>query len=1178
MTSVPVVNGVATKGTLYIHNYGTKAVTGLSFGLKNTSTSSKLKSFLNNLGLNLSNSVLDKQGFYLNNPELCTTLEAGKSCAINFTTPVLAVGDQGNSLVTLDYKENGKSYTTNQVINYQYASLGAINGVNFTGSLIVSGAQGTTSHVVGYMFGGGTSGIKYSNVNLTSTSPTTTISNGFVNGQEVAAGQVIAVEFAVTLQNDQKSFVNVTPSWGSDNLNKNTLITPANSGAILTLNLTPAQNTVNLLFGNVPVLSAPTTSAALINVTNNGNSDSGGGLTVETNNNALTISNGCSGINLQANAANSCSISFSVAGYTPGDATVTFKQNGAPVGTQSVIWTNNTPVPAIYIQPNSSTISFGKNERTPESSTIFTLSNVGKAPLNNANYTPTNNASFATWVEDGSTCNNSLAPNDVCTISGHFIGVDDGEGKLYYKAMGNFNTVSYSFVSSPLSYEVTDAPSLVITPTGVNMTLMANGIESIVQAFIVNNVGTDTAIVNSTTLTTVGGTVVPSMTTNTCGNSIATGGQGCTIIVTYGPAAASLSANESGIASLNIVYHGGTPDLHRTVSNNFNYKLVGNDSTIIVSSPSATNLSGSGTQSNPFLGNPKLDPMQISITYTNPSLNYPLSKFNLNTNSLPYGMMVDSTSTCPTGSAVANIESGTQNSCTLILYLDRSLLTNAASGGSVILNFTTPTATWTTPLGFYSSPGNLVYVSYLQPTITFVLSNNNGSFESTVLTMTAANGNMTTSLNANVSEVKSWLERAPNNLSDNCSLNNSDYSVRCNLLNTSIGSVNYTMPNYLKTGESADIPLMFSVANGGYAYLNPSYLFISSVAVGWTRQVGAPQGSTIGGGVSVDSSGNSYVTGYTSKGISEQTQIGDNDYFIAKYNPSGDLQWSKQIGAAGGLTYGRGISVDGSGNSYVTGYTNKGISGQTQIGNNDYFIAKYNSSGDLQWTKQVGATGGLTYGRGISVDSNGNSYVTGYTNKGISGQTQIGTNDYFITKYNSSGDLQWAKQVGATQGSTQGASISVDSSGNSYVTGPTSVGISGQTQIGNNDYFIAKYNSSGDLQWTKQIGAASGSTNGYGINVDSSGNSYVTGSTNRGISGQTQIGTYDYFIAKYTPNGDLQWTTQVGASGGTTYGYGISVDSSGNSYVTGPTNVGISGQTQIGNNDYFIAMTSRNGS
>jgi hypothetical protein len=75
MTSVPVVNGVATKGTLYIHNYGTKAVTGLSFGLKNTSTSSKLKSFINNLGLNLSNSVLDKQGFYLNNPELCTTLE-----------------------------------------------------------------------------------------------------------------------------------------------------------------------------------------------------------------------------------------------------------------------------------------------------------------------------------------------------------------------------------------------------------------------------------------------------------------------------------------------------------------------------------------------------------------------------------------------------------------------------------------------------------------------------------------------------------------------------------------------------------------------------------------------------------------------------------------------------------------------------------------------------------------------------------------------------------------------------------------------------------------------------------------------------------------------------------------------------------------------------------------------
>ena len=50
------------------------------------------------------------------------------------------------------------------------------------------------------------------------------------------------------------------------------------------------------------------------------------------------------------------------------------------------------------------------------------------------------------------------------------------------------------------------------------------------------------------------------------------------------------------------------------------------------------------------------------------------------------------------------------------------------------------------------------------------------------------------------------------------------------------------------------------------------------------------------------------------------------------------------------------------------------------------------------WTKQVGASGGNTYGYGISVDISGNSYVTGYTNVGISGQAQQGTTDYFIAK------------------------------------------------------------------------------------------------------------------------------------------------------------------------------------
>jgi outer membrane protein assembly factor BamB len=285
---------------------------------------------------------------------------------------------------------------------------------------------------------------------------------------------------------------------------------------------------------------------------------------------------------------------------------------------------------------------------------------------------------------------------------------------------------------------------------------------------------------------------------------------------------------------------------------------------------------------------------------------------------------------------------------------------------------------------------------------------------------------------------------------------------------------------------------------------------------------------------------------------------------------NGNLIWSKQVGTSGGYTYGRGITIDYSGNVYVTGYTNIGISGQKQNGSYDYFIAKYDMNGNLIWSKQVGALGGYTYGQGITADNTGNIYVTGSTNVGISGQIQTGLGDYFIAKYDTLGNLIWTKQVGASGGGAGGKGITTDNNGNIYVTGSTNVGLSGQVQNGFNDYFIARYDINGNFIWSRQVGAYFGNTFGTGISTDSSGNIYITGWTTVGISGQKQNGRNDYFVAKYDQYG-LAWTTQVGTAGGNTYGYGINTDISGNIYVAGSTDIGISGQIQNGSQNYFIA-------
>ena len=839
MTTVPVINGSATKGTLYIHNYGTTTASGLNFDLNNATTSSKLKSTLASMGLHLNNSMVNSDGFTLINPELCSSIRAGGSCAINFSTPGLAAGDRGNSLVTLSYKSNGTSLITNQVVNYQYVSLSALDGVNFSGSLNVGGTQGSTQHVVGYLYGGGASGSKYQNVTLAATSAATSISNGFINGQEVAAGQVVAVELAVNLQDNQSSAVNVVPYWGASKTTstakKSTQATTSgNSGGMLSLTLTPSQNLVNYIFGAIPILTAPTTTAAVISVTNNGNAASSGGLTATSSDAELTITDiNCATTALLANAANYCEISFSVAGYTPGSATVTFKDNaGTTVGTQTVIWTNDMPVPAVYILPNTSPISFGKGQSTTKSSTIFTLTNIGHAPLNSATYTPTNTGP-ATWTQDSTNCTASIAPRGSCTIRGHFTGTDDGTGQFYIRAQGGYGSSNYSFVSLPLNYTVSSAPALEITPPSgdQNMTVLANGTSTKTVVYTIKNDGNDPALITNIGLSESNTSYKPSIDTSVAGacpssGTLASGDQ-CTVTVVYGPIPASLTTNESGIAQLNINYHGGTPDLSHNAQFSFNYNAVGNDSSVTVGT-ATSNIPGSGTQADPFSGNASLDPMKISINYTNNSSNYAMTGFSLDTSNLPYGVVVDPSSNCPTTSSSpisGAIESGA--TCNLVLAIDRQLLTDSATGGSTVLNFTTPTASWTTPLGFYSQSGNQVYANYLQPTITFALSNNNGNFESTVLTMTAVNGSAATSLSGKVWGLKNWLESVPLNLSSNCTVNSSDYSLSCDLKTASTGNVTYIMPNYLQAGESDTIPLQFSTNSGEYAYLNPGYTFIN---------------------------------------------------------------------------------------------------------------------------------------------------------------------------------------------------------------------------------------------------------------------------------------------------------------------------------------------------------------
>ena len=121
---------------------------------------------------------------------------------------------------------------------------------------------------------------------------------------------------------------------------------------------------------------------------------------------------------------------------------------------------------------------------------------------------------------------------------------------------------------------------------------------------------------------------------------------------------------------------------------------------------------------------------------------------------------------------------------------------------------------------------------------------------------------------------------------------------------------------------------------------------------------------------------------------------------MEKVNESGTKQWTKQLGTSSD-DRGNSVTTDSSGNIYVTGSTRGGLDGNIHSGNDDIFLVKYNSSGTKQWTKQLG-TSSDDRGYGVTTDSSGNIFVTGYTEGGLDGNIHSGNDDIFLIKYNSS--------------------------------------------------------------------------------------------------------------------------------------------------------------------------------
>src|SRR6185437_4154455 len=164
-----------------------------------------------------------------------------------------------------------------------------------------------------------------------------------------------------------------------------------------------------------------------------------------------------------------------------------------------------------------------------------------------------------------------------------------------------------------------------------------------------------------------------------------------------------------------------------------------------------------------------------------------------------------------------------------------------------------------------------------------------------------------------------------------------------------------------------------------------------------------------------------------------------------------------------GTTTAASTVVDASGNVYVLGNATGNFGNQVNQGQQDAYLTKYDSAGNVLWTRMLGSAG-TANATGLALDPTGGVVITGSTTADLTTSSVAdGNTDTFVARYVSLGNQTWLKQL-QTLNSNQAAAVSVDASGNVYIGGQvTGVIGSGQTQDGGTDAYVAKLDHKGNI-------------------------------------------------------------------------------------------------------------------
>lgn len=321
-----------------------------------------------------------------------------------------------------------------------------------------------------------------------------------------------------------------------------------------------------------------------------------------------------------------------------------------------------------------------------------------------------------------------------------------------------------------------------------------------------------------------------------------------------------------------------------------------------------------------------------------------------------------------------------------------------------------------------------------------------------------------------------------------------------------------------------------------------------------------------------------------------------------------------------GMDYGKAVTVDGEGNTYLALYFQNtidldpgpGVSNLTASSFVDIAFASFDPGGSLRWVHHLRNTttspAQADIPHGIALDAETNLYLTGYFSGTLDfdpgpGQrllTSAGSYDIWTASYRPDGQLRWVQSMGNTNSGNaseeRNYDIAVDPSGYSYTAGyfEGSLPVAGLSSAGGQDGIVAAYDPTGNMAWAFCLGSTT-NDQVQAVALDGNGMLSIIGSFREtvdfdpgpGVSNLTSIGTgTDLFLARYTTDSDLEWAVRIGGNGFEQGAPGgLCSDTDGNLYFSGrfqqsvdfDPGPGVHTLTSTGSDDFFVASYTSSG-